>query len=277
MLVEPTLQAQRFSFELVGTACLALCEKREKDFDDRISRRSTIDIALGRLVVRQAEALKAIRLLHKHHSIEANMVVRHMYEAMVNAVAIAYPIDTKYSRHELAYRFILYSDMVEMKRLERILMHISKLRGRVNGPTPAEIAETRRRGKRALARAGLTKVPNVWHPWSSFHNLYGKVKEAIIARTVSRNIHGGLESWEWNYDANYRLPSSSVHGDWSSILSRVDFKTDPPVFSMSVREDAPSMFSNAPTVFIQTLRCFTIHKGIDRQVWAELKQLIEEG
>lgn len=267
-------EGQRKTFDTLCLASLSFCEKHFKEYDRLVSRRSAIDVALARLVVRQAEALSAVRVLRDNHTIEANMVVRHMYETMVNAVAIAFPIDPTYTRHQLAFRFIQFADIKKCQHLDSLLAHVAKNKEPLEVATPAQIRETHRRKRAAMRNLGVTKPPQAWHPWNNFAGLHRKVTAAIHSGKIPSTVSLGLDTWKWHNDASYRYASSAIHGDWSSMISRVDFTTNPPVLSLDHDPNASSISINAPTHFLQTLRCFSIHKGVVRRVLAQLNELL---
>ena len=250
----------------------SFCEKKFPDYDKFVLRTSALDVALARLVVDQEECLRSVQVLHgQHFYIQTNMVIRHMYENSINAIALAFPIDKNYRRRTLATRFIKYGAIVKWQ-------HIEALRSRVPDiATAEELRQERRQEREAMRyfkiqpnRAGTRVPPKTWHPWSSFSALHDKVRNTISDGVVSSSVYESIDLFDWNYDALYRYTNASVHSDWSSLTSRVDFEKAPPVLGVSAGPVGGSAFFSAPKLFIDTLTCFGLHKRLMKRIEGDL-------
>lgn len=194
-----------------------------------------------------------------------------MYENSINAIALGFPIDKNYGRRTLATRFIKYGAIVKWQ-------HIEALRSRAPDVATAEELRLERRLEREAMRyfkiqpnrAGKRVPPKTWHPWGSFSALHGKVRNAISDGAVSSSVHGSIDLFDWNYDALYRYTNASVHSDWSSLTSRVDFKQTPPVLDVSAGPVGGSAFFSAPKLFFDALTCFGLHKRIMKRIEDDL-------
>jgi hypothetical protein len=271
-LHEADSKRQNEQFAAFCVAIGSFCEMEFPKYDKLVSRMSAVDVALARLVVDQEESLRSVRLLHSQRfTIQTNMVVRHMYENAVNAIALTFPIDSQFSRRTLAIRFIKYGAIVKWQ-------HIEALRSRKPDiATAAELRLERQQEREAMRyfkvkpnKAGVRLPPRTWHPWGGFAGIHDQVRHAIVAGKVSSSVYGDIDLFDWHYHALYRYTNASVHSDWASLTARVDLKVNPPVLGVASGSEGGSVFASSVKLFIDTLSCFAIHKGIMRRVEADL-------
>ena len=254
----------------------SFCEKEFPKYDKLVARTSATDVALARLVVDQEESLRSVQILHgQQFHVQANMVVRHMYENYINAVALAFLIDQRHSRRTLATRFIKYGAIVKWRHIEAIRRRIPDI------ASPDEVRLERKLEREAMRyfrirpnKKGIRVPPKTWHPWGTFKGLHDQVRVAILGGRVPSSVYGTVDLFDWHYDSLYDYTNASIHSDWSSLTSQVSFKVTPPVMSVARSADGSSMFFGSVKLFFDTLTCFGRHKNLLSTIEHDLERYI---
>ena len=265
-------EKQRAQFKGLCEGLAAFSKRELSKHDKRVSRTGAVDIALARLVVDQEECLRCVQRLHDlHFTIQTHMVLRHMYENYVNAIAIAFPIDPKWNRKTIATLFIKFGALKKWRHIEALRKAAPALVSKDEARSDrAREREAMRYYRLKLKKPGLSKHPRYWHPWGSFAGLYKQVRHALDQGLVPKSVFDDVDRWDWNHTL-YQYMSSSVHSDWTSLTAKVDWsKSNPPVLAIATDIDWSSLYFNAVPYYVDTLQCFASHKRIVRRLEKDL-------